>query len=166
MDSCYTKEDFQIVTLKSLETNSECLRTIKDWIVSMTDSIDNEDGVDFWEWIESNNELSKNDSNNLLNTFFMFFRNDLHNVIGTGSIVADDRDMGKRLELSDGVWIGGINVHRDFRGQGIGTILFEYIDNFIQQTITKDLIVYLFTDNTWAKSIYKKYGFQSKVIQL
>ncbi|UJR10962.1 hypothetical protein I4U23_015147 [Adineta vaga] len=158
----YTSKDFDFVPMKSIPINSERYYLLKDWISSMTDSEDNENGCDFWTWIENNNELSKSDSTNLLNTFFLFLSNDRNRVIATGSIVSDDRDMGKKLQLEDGIWIGGVNVHRDFRGKSIGTIFVEYLDNYIQQTIDKDTMVYLFTNNTQAKRIYKRYQFQSK----
>ncbi|CAF3580656.1 unnamed protein product [Rotaria sp. Silwood1] len=86
---------------------------------------------------------------------------DLH-IIATGSIVRDDRDMGKKLSLAEAIWIGGINVHRDFRGQGIGIILFAYIDNYIQKMIKTNITVDLFTNNLKAKHIYKRFGFKSK----
>jgi hypothetical protein len=63
----------------------------------MTDSQDNENGEEFWLWMEKNNELSTN----LLNTFFMFFHDNPNIVVATGSIVADDRDMGQILHLED-----------------------------------------------------------------
>jgi GNAT superfamily N-acetyltransferase len=124
----------------------------------MTDSQDNENGEEFWLWMEKNNELSTN----LLNTFFMFFHDNPNIVVATGSIVADDRDMGKILHLEDSIWIGGFNVHRDFRGKSFGKILFGFMDNYIKQVINKDTTVYLFTNNIYAKNIYKQYHFQSK----
>jgi len=142
--------------------NSERFLSAKNWILSMTDDKDNETGDQFWLWIENNNKLSKNDSNNLLNTFFVFFRDNPNVVVATGSIVADDRDMGKKLHLKDAVWIGGVNVHRDFRGRSIGKILIGYMDNYIRQIINKDITVYLFTNNYQAKNIYRQYAFQSK----
>jgi predicted GNAT family N-acyltransferase len=142
--------------------DSERFLSAKNWILSMTDDEDNETGDQFWLWMENNNELSKNDSNNLLNTFFLFFHDNPNVVVATGSIVADDQDMGKKLNLKDALWIGGVNVHRDFRGKSIGKILIGYIDNYIKQFINKDTTIYLFTNNIQAKNIYKQYHFQSK----
>lgn len=142
--------------------NDEYFISAKNWILSMTDIEDNENGIDFWKWIKDNKKISENDSTNLLNTFFMFFRNDPTVVVATGSIIIDDQNMAKKLSLKDALWIGGINVHRDFRGKSIGKIFFEYINNYIKQTITKDLTIYLFTNNCRAKNIYKQYNFQSK----
>ncbi|CAF1488978.1 unnamed protein product [Adineta ricciae] len=148
--------------MKSIPVDSERFHLVKDWILSMTEYEDNENGSDFWNWIETNNELSKTDSTNLLNTFFAFLAADPNRVVATGSIVADDRDMGKKLRLEDGAWIGGVNVHRDFRGKSIGRLFVEYLDNYIQQTIKKDTMIYLFTNNPQAKTIYRRYHFQSK----
>jgi predicted GNAT family N-acyltransferase len=92
----------------------------------------------------------------------MFFRNDPKVVVATGSIVADDRDMGKKLNLEDSIWIGGVNVHREFRGKSFGKILIQYMDNYIQQIINKDTKIFLFTNNIYAKRIYKQFHFQSK----
>ncbi|CAF2814236.1 unnamed protein product [Rotaria sp. Silwood2] len=128
----------------------------------MSETIDNENGVDFWYWIEKNDELSTKEQNNIMNTFFFFLRNKPNDTVATGTIVRDDRDMGKKLSLEEAIWIGGINVHRNFRGQGIGVILFAYIDNYIQQMIKTDVTVYLFTNNLKAKHIYKRFGFKSR----
>ncbi|CAF5129831.1 unnamed protein product, partial [Rotaria sp. Silwood1] len=128
----------------------------------MSEIIDKENGIDFWHWIEKNDELSMKDQNNITNTFFFFFHNKPNQIVATGSIVRDDRDMGKKLSLAEAIWIGGINVHRDFRGQGIGIILFAYIDNYIQKMIKTNITVDLFTNNLKAKHIYKRFGFKSK----
>ena len=55
-----------------------------------------------------------------------------------------------------------MNVHRELRGKSFGKILFNYMDNFIQQVIVKDTKVFLVTDNVRAKKIYRQYRFQSK----
>ena len=128
----------------------------------MTDEQDNEHGPDYWSWIAYNDELSKNDPIDLLNTFVVFLRNETNRVVATGSIVMDDQEMGKHLHLHDAVWIGGINVHREFRGRGLGTILFACIDKHIREKIKKTTTVCLFTNNPGAKKIYKQYGFRSQ----
>jgi GNAT superfamily N-acetyltransferase len=58
--------------------------------------------------------------------------------------VIDDQDMDKKLDLKDALWIGGVHVHRDFRGKSIGKILIGYIDNYIRQIIFK---LRIFTNN-------------------
>ena len=155
-------ESFDIVTLKSMAIDSERFLSAKNWILSMTDCEDDENGEEFWLWMEKNNELAKIDSRNLFNTFFMFFRADPNVVVATGSIVADDQEMGKRFNLEDSIWIAGVNVHRELRGKSFGKFFFNYIDNFIQQVIVKDTKVFLATNNIRAKKIYQQYYFQSK----
>jgi ribosomal protein S18 acetylase RimI-like enzyme len=99
-------------------------------------SEDNENGSDFWQWIGSNYAQSINDLNNLLR--------------------------GKKLGLEEVICIGGVNVHRSFCGKVIGKVLVEKMDNYMRQTIKRDIQVYLFTNNFYAKHIYRKFGFQSK----
>jgi len=158
----YSRDDVEIVTLRSMETNSERFLSLKNWILSMTDAEDDENGDDFWQWMQKNNELAKNDPTNLLNTFVVFTRNNANQVIATRSIVSDDRNMNKTLGLKEAFWFGGFNVHRDFRGRGIGNILLEYINNHIRQVITKDIIMHMFTTSLVSKHLYSKFGFESR----
>ncbi|CAF0844831.1 unnamed protein product [Didymodactylos carnosus] len=125
----------------------------------MTDDLDDEDGRDFWNWIETNYELSL--ISDVLNTFFVIDKQ-TNAVLGTGSIVKDDRDMGKKYGL-DGIWLGGININRKYRSCNLGTILVQYLHQFIQQSLTPDeqIIVNLFTDSEQAKQMYIKLGYQS-----
>jgi GNAT superfamily N-acetyltransferase len=158
----YSRDDVEIVTLRSIETNSERYLSIKNWILSMTVAQDDEIGDDYWQWIQNNHELAKNDSTNLLNTFFVFDRQNPTQVLATRSLVSDDRNMNKTLGLKEAVWFGGFNVHRDFRARGLGTILFEYTDNHIRQVIDKEIIVRMFTINPASKHLYSKFGFESQ----
>ena len=158
----YSPDDVEIVTLRSIETNSERFISIKNWILSMTEAQDDEIGEEFWLWIQNNHELAKQDSTNLLNTFFVFTCDKSKQVIATRSIVSDDRNMNKTLCLKEAFWFGGFNVHRDYRGRGIGKILFEYIDNYIQKVINKDIIVHMFTISLASKHLYSKFGCESR----
>lgn len=158
----YTHDDVEIVTLRSIETNSERFISIKKWILSMTEAQDDEIGGEFWQWIQNNHELAKHDSINLLNTFFVFTCDNSKQVIATRSIVSDDRNMNKTLGLKGAFWFGGFNVHRDYRGRGIGNILFEHIDKHIQQVINKDIIVHMFTVSLASKHLYSKFGCESR----
>ncbi|CAF1945907.1 unnamed protein product [Rotaria magnacalcarata] len=162
MSCSYGLNDFDVVTFKCLKSDSERCISAKNWILSMSEPIDEENGVSFWQWIEENDELSTKNQNNLMNTFFLFFHNQPNQAVATGTIASDDQDMGKILSLEQVVWIGGINIHRDFRGHGIGGILFAYIDNYIQQMIKTGITVCLFTQNAKAKHIYKRFAFKSK----
>ena len=83
--------------------DSEQYLLAKNWILSMIDREDDENGEELWLWMAKNNELAKADSRNLFNTFFMFFRDDPNVVVATGSIVADDQEMGKRFNLDDSI---------------------------------------------------------------
>ncbi|CAF1070906.1 unnamed protein product [Adineta steineri] len=128
----------------------------------MTEAQDDEVGDDYWQWIQDNHEEAKNDSINLLNTFFVFDRINPTKVLATRSLVSDDRNMNKTLGLKEAVWFGGFNVHRDERARGLGTILFEYTDNHIQQMINKEITVRLFSVNPISKHLYSKFGFESQ----
>lgn len=158
----YSLEDFDVVTFRALENGSERYISAKNWIESMTEPIDTEDGIFFWKWIKEKNDDLMVNQNNIINTFFLFFHNQPNQVLATGTIAKDDQNMGVILSLQHAFWIGGVNVHRDFRGQGIGGILFGYMDNYIQQMITKDITICLFTQNSKAKRIYQRFGFKSK----
>jgi predicted GNAT family N-acyltransferase len=158
----YSPDDVEIVMLKSIEPNSERFLSFKNWILSMTDPIDDENGDDYWQWIQNNHELAKNDPTNLLNTFVVFARDNSNQVIATISIVSDDRNMNKTLDLKEAFWFGGFNVHRDFRDRGIGKILFEYMDNYTRQMINKEITLYMFTYSPIAKHLCSKFGFQSQ----
>ena len=128
----------------------------------MTDVQDDENGDDFWQWIQNNNELAKSDPTNLLNTFFVFTRDNSKQVIATRSTVSNDMNMNKTLGLKEAFWFGGFNVHRDFRDRGIGKILFEYMGNYIQQVINKGITVYMFTTSPVSKHLYSKFDCQSR----
>jgi ribosomal protein S18 acetylase RimI-like enzyme len=159
----YSADDVDIITFKSIPSDSTRFLSLKQWILSMTDEQDDEHGPDYWAWLAYNHELTKSDPMNLLNTFVAFLRNETNCVVATSSIVMDDQDMGKRLHLNEAVWIGGINVHRAFRGRRLGTILFASMDKHIQKTSSsRNTIVCLFTNNSGAKKIYRQYGFRSR----
>jgi GNAT superfamily N-acetyltransferase len=158
----YARDDVEIVTFRCIEPNSERYLSIKNWILSMTVAQDDEIGNEFWQYIRNNHALAKNDSSNLLNTFFVFARNNPTQVLATRSIVSDDQNMNKVLGLKEAFWFAGFNVHRDFRARGLGTILFEYTDNHIRQVINREIIVRMFTTNPASKHLYSKFGFESQ----
>ena len=155
-------DELDIVTFQSISVESARFLSFKQWILSMTDEQDDERGADYWTWLEYNRQFSDNDRTGLLNTFVAFLRNGTNGAVATGSIVIDDQEMGQRLKLTDAVWIGGVNVHRDFRARGYGRILFEHMNDHIQRTISDNQTVCLFTNNSHAKKIYRECGFRSQ----
>jgi ribosomal protein S18 acetylase RimI-like enzyme len=76
--------------------------------------------------------------------------------------VRNDQELGKHLHLNEAVWIGCINGHREFRGGGLGTILFACMGKHIVQTSNKKTMMSLFTNNRGAQKIYRHYGFRSQ----
>jgi hypothetical protein len=65
----YGLPDVTVVRLKRVGLDSEVARAAKAWVLSMDDDRDNEDGPDFWEWIERHYRNPSTDT--LLDTFFL-----------------------------------------------------------------------------------------------
>ncbi len=54
----------------------------------------------------------------------------------------------------------GLMVDRDFRGEGIGKFLFEYILKKARKMKIKIAKLYIFDDNEIGKKLYQKFGFR------
>lgn len=59
----------------------------------------------------------------------------------------------------EGNKIGGLYVHPDFTGRGIGKKLLEYIENYTRKEGIKKLMLYSTLN---AENFYKKYGYKLK----
>lgn len=115
---------------------------------------DGEDGAQFHEWVEDN---LKNDK-----PFDSYILVQDDRVLGTGSIVPDDHCVGKQLKM-EGIWLGGVNVHRDYRRHGLGNILVDHIEGVLGNLARKEKkprIVNLFSRNPVAVRMYEKRGFK------
>jgi RimJ/RimL family protein N-acetyltransferase len=93
---------------------------------------------------------------------FLFIDPQTQSVVATTSIVRDDRGVGAKFEMA-GAWLGGVNVKRDVRGQGIGKRVAKMVHEWIQKQARdrqEDIRVNLFTANHIAMRVYEHLGFQ------
>lgn len=67
-----------------------------------------------------------------------------------------DIEFGGRLALITDLYLGP-----DYRRQGIGTRLLEHIEAFCQTAGLRGLELQVETDNTEARGLYKKFGFEA-----
>lgn len=124
-----------------------------NWLKSLTKEIDFEHGEKFALFIQKNSQLEKP-----LGLFILYSEID-NKVVGVISLVSDDQNVGSEHNL-DGIWIAGVQIHRDFRGKGYGNELFNYIDQYISDLGIENFNVNLFTNNSIAMKLYEKYGFK------
>jgi GNAT superfamily N-acetyltransferase len=156
----YTLTDVEILSLKEQGINSDLGHEAKSWVECMIPEKDNEYGPDFWRWIVNNYNQNLASPDPIFDTFFL--RDKLTQVIvATGSIVSDDRDVGRTYGI-DGIWMGGVNVKGEYRGHNIGNVIVELLHLHIQTKAdhyNQTIAVNLFTDNPIAKSLYEKHGY-------
>ncbi|MDR3638879.1 MAG: GNAT family N-acetyltransferase [Isosphaeraceae bacterium] len=115
---------------------------------------DREDGPDFWRWIEEHQR--SDEGNPLFDTFFLLEKA-TGRVVATGSIVADDRGVGKTYRI-EGAWIGGINVRGEYRGRNLGRVLLSVLHRHVQEIADRsgaEVIVNLFTSPDLGRSFYE-----------
>lgn len=94
-------------------------------------------------------KISKNEAVQLL-----VFYND--RIIGNSDITLEENSFNKH----EGTF--GISIAKDYRGQGIGTLLIKLVINEATKHLPKLRIITLgvFSNNPLAKSIYEKFGFK------
>lgn len=110
------------------------LERAKRYVNALTPERDNEVGFDFWAWIVENlvanlladRPRARRDADPYIGACETFFleRREGSEVLGTISIVRDDRGRGERYGI-DGLWLGGFNVAEGCRGSGLGSHLFD-----------------------------------------
>jgi RimJ/RimL family protein N-acetyltransferase len=142
----------QFLDLKKLrQEKSPLVNKTLEWIRTLTIEQDFENGSSFTRFVESNLELD------YPYTVFILFDSSHNEVVGIASIIPDDQDVGKEFNL-EGIWIGGVNIRREYRGAGYGKILFKNIDDYLN-SIEKPFRANLFVNNPIALKIYEKYGY-------
>jgi ribosomal protein S18 acetylase RimI-like enzyme len=62
------------------------------------------------------------------------------------------------------VYLSAFRIHKDYQGQGLGTLLFKYILDYYENKGYTEFTIGVEDDNEIAKHIYKKFGF-NKVIR-
>lgn len=146
----------QYTSLRELKRdNSPLYSQTIEWVKAMDQELDGETGSEFREWIERN--LNENDPP--FDTFILYDSvEDI--VLGTASIVPDDQCVGEQLKIP-GVWLGGVNIKREDRNQGLGNILLDHLEVYLQRVADElgELRINLFARNPIAIEMYRKRGF-------
>lgn len=142
--------DIQFSFLKDLKEHNRSiyLKTIS-WIKSLTVELDYEEGNAFSKFVKRNIKLPYPFE------VFVAYSSSIDDVIGIASLIPDDQQAGKELNL-DGIWLGGVNIRRDYRNKGYGKKLIENIDRYLNTLENKPLRVNLFSNNPIAIHLYKK----------
>lgn len=141
--------------------SNEYVDAARRFVTGLTPEANGEDGPEFWGWmleqlveqLFDERRVARGTQpgfklSSLCDTRFLAER-DGGKVIGTISVVLDDRGRGKRYGL-DGVWVGGFNVLPEYRGRGLGWCLLYNILESLQLTAgsaNEPVRVNLFTRN-------------------
>jgi RimJ/RimL family protein N-acetyltransferase len=146
--------DIQFLFLKILkkENNQLYFRTI-EWIKNLTIDLDHEDGNFFVKFVEKNIELPTPFQ------VFIAYDRSINDIVGIASLIPDDQNVGKKLKLK-GIWLGGVNIKREYRNKGYGKKLITYIDEYLKNLKDKPIKVNLFSNNPIAIRLYEKVGFK------
>jgi len=154
----YSSDDLTMYSLSKLGLNAPQAILAQQWILSMTVATDGEEGKEFWQWIAANNQNAGTGS---IYDTFLFIENTSQMVVATASIVPDDRMVGSKHKI-DGVWLGGFNVCKQFRGHGIGAQILPLVDAHVNawtRDQSQNVRVNFFTDNPIAMSMYSRAGY-------
>jgi GNAT superfamily N-acetyltransferase len=93
------------------------------WVEAMTPEADHEDGPGFAAWLREH-EATPGD------TTWVFADGATGDLLGTASLVKRDRD----ADAEPGGWvIGGVNVARERRGQGVGRVIMRFLEGELQR---------------------------------
>ena len=155
--------DITMIGLRSIGLRSPLALRAKQWITAMRPETDNEIGEAFWQWVVDHYEWNQIGANHLLDTYF-FCLTDTGHLVGTISLVRDDRDVGNKYNIP-GAWIGGANVHHNHRNRGVLGASFAQLHLFTQtyvDAISSSIGMNLFTDNEYVKKLMQRYGFSFK----
>ncbi len=156
----FSPEEIEIVTFNGC--SAKIREDFQAWVLSMTHDLDREtgDGPDgALEWVKMHNARFTTDG--VHQTYILVYR-PTNQVVATGSIVADDRDVAKTYQIpGEGFW-GFHNVHRELRGRGLGKICTTYRDRICQayaDRLGQPAIFNAFTANPTSVGILTNLGF-------
>ncbi len=147
----------KFINLKDAPT--ELFNQTIDWLKSLTKEFDFENGEKFAQFVQHNTQLEKP-----LGSFILYSENN-NKVVGVISLVSDDQNVGKENNM-EGIWIAGVQIHRNFRGKGYGNELFNHTDQYLNDLNIENLHVNLFTNKPIAMKLYEKYGFIKTGLQV
>ncbi len=146
-----------VVRLREIGLASGLAKNARRWIESMTPERDNEDGFDFWRWIAGHH--LEDSGNPLFDTLFLVEKM-TGVIVTTGSLVPDDREVGKRFGI-DGIWLGGVNVRCEYRGRKLVNVPLDVLHRDIQERVNHagmPIPVNLFTSSEIA-ALYTRHGY-------
>jgi hypothetical protein len=157
----YTDENVLVVSLKNAPGGlyHPLVRKAREWIVDMVPLLDNENGADFWCWIERHYFNTLSDPQ--YDTFFLFDA-ETQEILGTGSCVPDDRDVGKDYGIT-GVWGGGVNIRDGARGKGAAQVLRRVFEKHlvnVAKTTNLALWFNLFTQDSAMADVLRHSGYE------
>lgn len=155
-------------------------------LASTSESLSKQEESEFFSWIgsmssEKDDEIGISDDPNILSftkwllyhktiptdKIFVFFDKKDNKIVATASLVKQDRG----VEAEEGGWVlGGVNVHREYRGRKLFWAIMQFIENFVQNKANdrhKPISVKLFTSSRAAIHVYETLGFEPiKVAEL
>jgi hypothetical protein len=134
----------------------------ESWVSSLTPEADRETGggpQGALSWVKMQNvSCAEGD----VYQTYIFIHKATMKVVATGSIVRDDRDVGKSFGIEGAGFWGFLNVHREMRGRGVGKICSGYLDKVCQQhanRLGRDVTFHAFTSNPVSAKILQDLGF-------
>ncbi len=146
--------NIQFFLLKEIKESKKFIYLkVINWIKNLKPELDYEDWRVFWEFVKQNIKLEYPFQ------VFIIYNKSLNDVIGIASLIPDDQNVGKELNLK-GIWLGWVNIKREYRNMGYGKKLLENIDNYLNNLINKPIQVNLFSNNPIAIYLYEKIGFK------
>jgi predicted GNAT family N-acyltransferase len=157
-DQTHAGSAFEIIELRGLTPDDPALREARTWVEGMTPERDDEDGPDFWRWIERHRV---EDAHNPLFGTRLLREAATGRIVATASLVSDDRDVGRRLHI-EGIWLGGVNVCSEYRGQNIVNVILDALAADVQRAADmsgEEIAVNLVTAPHLV-GLYARHGFE------
>lgn len=145
----------------------------KRFVTGLTAADNGEDGPELWGWMlehlveqlfdERRREREPRAGVTVawLNDTFFLAEREGGRVIGTLSVVKDDRGRGAFYGI-EGVWLAGFNILPDFQGRGLGEFLFYTVLDRVRlltSNFETPVGVNLFTRNPTVRRMAERHGF-------
>lgn len=169
-----TKKQFsrQDVVVTTFATCDDAVKErFQQWALSLDPELDGECGADAsgaplpesaYLWVLKHSQSASCQPGGVYQTF-IFLDRQSGEFLATGSIVPDDRDVASTYGIEgQGFW-GFLNIRRDLRGRGLGTLVSAYMDEHVQRYVDalgRPCSFSLFTRNEHSRVICQALGFQ------
>ncbi len=175
----YTPDCVSVHSLKSEGLEGELATALKEWVMTMTPDKDDESGPDFrnpstgqtekgfWTWINEHIEnFRANPDQHRHHDVYVLRDVGTKAVIAVVGVVDDDRGVSQQLDDAGQPfgpsWVGGLNVHRDYRTHQVGLLFGRMLLAELQgiaDRLGEPFKVHAFTTGRKAR-IYGRYGFE------